>query len=63
MKDVIFHLRENEKTLFINRKIAKRLYIQGTNPKLARNQGEKKKLERVRKILKNEFDEKLWIIE
>jgi len=62
MKDVIIHIRDNEKKLGINRKIAKRLYLQGTSRKLASNQAEKRKLERIRGILKNEFDEKLWTI-
>ena len=63
MKDVIVHIRNNQKKLAINRKTAKRLYLQGTSPKLTRNQAEEKELERIRVILKNEFDEKLWPVE
>ena len=61
MKDVIFHIRYKEEELGINRKIAKRLYLHGTNPSLARNKDEFRELERIRKILKDEFDKKLWV--
>ncbi|MCK4261013.1 MAG: hypothetical protein KAX49_18705 [Halanaerobiales bacterium] len=60
MKDVILHIRDNEEDLGINRKIAKRLYLHGTNSNLARTQDESRELKRIRAILKNEFDNNLW---
>lgn len=62
MRDIILHIRRNEKFLTINRKTAKRLYLYGTNPKLGLNKLEIKNLEKLIYRLKKEFDEELWPI-
>lgn len=62
MKDVIMHIRKNNQTLEIDRKTARRLFLYGTNPKLATNQDEKRRLESMRKSLKKDFDDNLWPI-
>lgn len=63
MEDIVLHIRKNKEILGIERKIAKRLYLYGTNPKLGRNQNEVKKLEKIRESLQIKFDEKLWPVE
>lgn len=63
MRDVILHIKDNEKDLDIDRKTAKRLYLYGTSPQLAKNKAEEKKLNIIREKLKSEFDEKLWPVE
>lgn len=63
IKDVILHIRENEKFMKIDRKTAKRLYLYGANPKLARNSFEKERIEAIRESLRKEFDQKLWTVE
>lgn len=63
MKDVITHIKNNSQTLEIDRKTAKKLFLHGTNPKLATNQVAKTRLEVMREKLKKDFDDNLWPIE
>jgi predicted nucleic acid-binding protein len=63
MNDIITHIREHSEELGISRKIAKRLYLYGANPILGRNPSEVKKIEGIRKSLKNTFDTILWKVQ
>lgn len=63
IKDIIIHIKENNETLNINRKTAKKLYLYGTNPMLGRNEREKKKLEQIQDKMKKIFDDELWKVD
>jgi len=63
MKDVILHIKKNQESLMIQRKIAKHLYLYDANPKLARNTSEREKLIAISEHRKKEFDEELWPVE
>jgi len=60
MKDIITHIKNNSERMGISRKTAKKLYLNGTSPKLALNLSEKTLLERINGRLKIEFDSFLW---
>lgn len=60
MKDVILHIKKNQESLDIQRKIAKHLYLYDVNPKLARSSSEREKLIAISDHRKKEFDEELW---
>lgn len=63
MKDVITHIKKNSQSLEIDRKTAKKVFLHGTNPKLAMNQVNKIRLKVIREKLKKEFDDNLWPID
>lgn len=62
MKDIITHIKTNEKCLEIDRKTAKQLYLYATNPKIGRTDSEIEQLRRINILLKKDFDENLWPI-
>lgn len=60
MNDIIKHLKDNESKIGISRKTARRLYLYTFNPKLCKNQSEINKIERMKTLHTQKFDNELW---